>query len=174
MFRKIAVTLGVVIVAFLVYAAGQPNTFSLLRMTTIQAPATKIFPLISDFHQWTAWSPFEAMDPTIQRTYSGATSGKGAGYAWEGKKIGQGSMTITEATAPSKIVINLDFTKPMQAQNIVEFTLEAKGNSTDVTWTMHGPNPYIAKVIHLFISMDKMVGKDFSNGLAKLKALAEK
>jgi hypothetical protein len=41
-------------------------------------------------------------------------------------------------------------------------------------WDMHGPSPYISKVMGVFVSMDKMVGSDFETGLANLKAAAEK
>ena len=83
-------------------------------------------------------------------------------------------MEITESSSPSKVVIKLDFIKPFEAHNIAEFTLEAKGDSTNVMWAMRGPNPYVAKVVSIFRSMDSMVGKEFENGLANLKTVAEK
>ena len=99
----------------------------------------------------------------------------GATYAWEGNnQAGKGRMEITESSPASKIVIKLDFDKPFEAHNIAEFTLEPKGDSTIVTWAMHGPSPYVAKVMTLFFSMDDMVGKEFETGLANLKAVAEK
>jgi hypothetical protein len=109
------------------------------------------------------------------RTFGDATSGKGAVYTWEGNTdVGQGRMEIAESVPPSKVAIKLDFLKPFETHNIVEFTLEPKGDFTNVTWAMHGPNPYIAKVMQVFFSMDKMVGKDFETGLGNLKAIAEK
>jgi hypothetical protein len=56
---------------------------------------------------------------------------------------------------------------------MVEFTMEPKGDSTNVTWAMHGPNLYIGKVMSIFFNMDNMIGKDFETGLANMKALAE-
>jgi hypothetical protein len=103
------------------------------------------------------------------------TSGKGAQYAWEGnKEVGQGRMEIAESVPPSKVAIKLDFVRPFEAHNTVEFTLDPKGDATNVTWAMQGDTPYLAKIIHVFIDMDKMVGKDFEAGLANLKTLAEK
>jgi len=111
----------------------------------------------------------------MKRTHSGAANGKSAVYAWDGnKEIGKGSMEITESSPPSKVTIKLDFVKPFEAHNILEFTLEPKGDSTNVTWAMHGPNTYLAKVMSIFFSMDRMVGKDFETGLANLKAVVEK
>jgi hypothetical protein len=115
------------------------------------------------------------MDPAMKRTYSGAASGKGAVYAWEGNnKVGEGRMEITDVSPPSKVTIKLDFVKPIEGHNIAEFTLEPKGESTNVTWAMYGPSAYIAKVIGVFVSMDSMIGKDFETGLANLKTVAEK
>jgi len=174
-FRNIAIAVVVVIAAILIYAANQPDNFRVQRATTIKAPPEKIFPLIADLHSWGSWSPWEKMDPAMKRTYSGPASGKGAAYAWEGNsKVGEGRMEITEASPPSKVSIKLDFLKPLEGHNTAEFTLEPKGESTNVTWAMYGPSAYIAKVMGVFVSMDSMIGKDFEAGLANLKAAAEK
>jgi hypothetical protein len=115
------------------------------------------------------------LDPALTRTYSGADKGKGAVYEWEGnKKVGQGRMEITDASSPSKITIKLDFIKPFQAHNTAEFTLAGQGDSTAITWAMDGQQPFMFKVMGLFFSMDKMIGKDFETGLANLKSITEK
>ena len=175
MIKKIAIVMVVIIAALLIYAATKPDTFRVERSTSIKAPPEKIFPLINDFHKWDAWSPWEKMDPAMKRTYSGAASGKGAAYAWEGNsKVGQGRMEIVDTSPPSKIRIKLDFLKPFEGHNFAEFTLEPKGDSTNVTWVMDGPTNYITKVISIFVSMDSMIGKEFETGLANMKAIAEK
>jgi uncharacterized protein YndB with AHSA1/START domain len=158
----------------LVLAAMRPDTFTVERKAVIKAPPDRIFPLIADFHAWTSWSPWEKIDPGLKRTYSGAPSGKGAAYAWEGNsKVGSGAMEITEATPPGRIVIKLDFLKPFEAHNVTQFTLVPSGESTEVTWTMTGPAPFMAKIMHLFMNMDKMVGGQFAEGLNNLKTVAE-
>jgi hypothetical protein len=88
-------------------------------------------------------------------------------------KIGQGRMEILDAPPPSKVAIKLDFLKPFEAHNTAEFTLAPRGDATDVTWAMHGPNLFIGKLMSVFMSMDRMVGKDFERGLASMKAAAE-
>lgn len=175
MLKIIALVVVVLIVALLVFAATKPDISRVQRSASINAPPEKIFPLINDFHHWGAWSPYEKLDPTMKRTYSGAANGKGAMYAWEGSgKAGIGRMEIAETSPASKITLNLDFVKPFEAHNIIDFTLEPTGDSTNVTWAMHGHSPYLAKVMHVFFDMDSMVGKDFETGLANLKALVEK
>ncbi|MGH8429221.1 MAG: SRPBCC family protein, partial [Solimonas sp.] len=117
------IAVGLVAVLF-AYAATRPDSFRIERSAAIQAPPEKIYPHIDDFHRWTAWSPWEKIDPALKRSYSGAPAGKGAAYAWEGNKnVGSGRMEITESSAPSRIVIKLDFMKPFEAHNTAEFTL---------------------------------------------------
>jgi len=173
MLKTIAIIVVVLIAAILGYAMTMPDSFRVQRTTSIKAPPEKIFSIINDFHRWGSWSPWEKMDPEMKRTYSGAASGKGAAYAWQGNsKVGEGRMEIAD-TSPSKVTIKLDFMKPFEAHNTAEFTLEPKGDSTNVTWAMYGPSEFITKVMGVFVSMDKMVGKDFETGLANLKAVAE-
>jgi hypothetical protein len=165
----------VVIAGVLVYASTRPDSFRVARSVDINAPADRIYPLIADFKRWASWSPYEKKDPAMKRSFGSVTAGKGATYAWDGdKNVGQGSMEILEASAPSKVVIKLDFVKPFEAHNTAEFALQPKGDATQVTWSIHGPSPFISKVVTMFMNMDTMIGKDFEAGLADLKALAEK
>ena len=171
----IAIVLAIAIAIILIVAATKPNTFSIQRATIVKAPPERIFPLINDFHQWGTWSPYENKDPAMKRSYSGAASGQGAVYAWEGNKnVGSGRMEILDASPPSKIVIKLDFFTPFEGHNTAEFTMLPQGDATNVTWLMHGPLPFMGKIMHVFINMDRMVGKDFEIGLANLKRLTEK
>jgi len=170
----IAIILAFAIAAVLFLASRKPDTFSVQRATAIHAPPEKIFPLIDDFHQWQSWSPYEVKDPDMQRTFSGAASGKGAVYAWNGNKnVGSGRMEILDAPPPNKVVIKLDFFTPFEGHNTAEFTLQPQGDTTNVTWLMHGPASFMMKVMHVFINMDNMVGKDFAVGLANLKRITE-
>ena len=163
------------VIAILVIAATMPDAFRIQRTGTMNAPPEKVFPLINDFHNWTSWSPWEKLDPALKRTYSGAASGKGSVYEWEGnKKVGQGRMEITESVPSSKIIIKLDFIKPFSANNMTEFLVDGQGGSTNVSWTMTGKRPFMFKVMSIFMDFDKMVGKDFEAGLANMKAIAEK
>ena len=172
---KIVIIVVLAVVGVLVAAAMRPDDFAVQRSVSIQAPPEKIFPLINDFRQWPAWSPWEKLDPAMKRTLSGAASGPGAVYAWDGSgKVGAGRMEIKDATAPAKIGIQLDFTRPFEGHNITDFTLAPRDDATEVTWRMHGPAPFISKLMGLFVSMDRMIGKEFEAGLANLKAAAEK
>jgi hypothetical protein len=171
----IAVVVAVIVAGILIYATTKPDSFTVKRSASIKAPADRLFALISDFHGWGAWSPYEKKDPDMKRTFGGAALGKGAIYQWDGNKnVGSGSMEIIEATPPSKVVIKLDFLKPFEGHNTAEFTMNPQGDNTIVTWAMYGPSSFIFKVMGLFMNMDKMIGDDFAVGLANLKALAEK
>ena len=170
----IAVILAIAIAVVLILASTKPDRFAIQRDITVRAPADKVFPFINDFHQWTVWSPWEHRDPALKRSYSGAESGKGAVYGWEGNNnVGSGRMEILEASAPSKILIKLDFFKPFEAHNTAEFTILPQGDATRLNWVMRGPASFMSKLMQVFMSLDKMVGKDFEIGLANLKNLTE-
>ncbi|GGC68244.1 SRPBCC family protein [Undibacterium terreum] len=175
MFKTIGLIVLAAIAAVLLFAATKPDTFRVERTLSIKAPPEKIFPLINDFHQWAAWSPYEKLDPAMQRNFGGAASGLGSTYAWEGNsKAGAGKMEITESSPASKVIIKLDFAKPFEAHNTADFALQTQGDITTVTWAMHGPSPYISKLMGLFFNMDQIIGKDFETGLVNLKAVTEK
>ncbi len=175
MIKKISIVVVVLIAALLAYAATKPDTFHVQRATSMTAPPEKIFPLINDFHGQALWSPWEKKDPAMKKTLSGAENGKGAVYAWEGNsEVGTGRIEITDSAPTSKVTMKLDMLTPFEAHNIVEFTLDAKGDFTQVTWAMHGSQSYQMKVMSVLVDCDKMVGKDFEAGLASMKALAEK
>lgn len=173
MLKFIALIVPFGLVALLIYAAFRPGRFRIQRSIRIQAPAARIFPLIDNFRRWQAWSPFETLDPSLQRDYSGPDSGRGALYEWEGKKLGRGSMAITESVPGERIAIDLEMHGRCEAQNLAEFTLEPRGDDTEVTWTMSGESGYVSKLIGLFINTDRMAGRYFEQGLAALKDLAE-
>ena len=171
----IAVVLAIAIAVVLILAARKPATFSVVRAIDVKAPPEKIFPLINDFHQWVSWSPYENKDPAMKRSYSGAESGTGAIYGWEGNSnVGAGRMEILDASVPSKILIKLDFFKPFEGHNTAEFTMLPQDDATHLSWVMRGPAPFISKLMQVFMNLDHMVGKDFEIGLANLKKLTEK
>lgn len=170
-----AVLLALALAVVLILASRKSDTLRVQRSVSIKAAPETIFPLINDFHAWRAWSPYEDRDPNLQRIFSGASSGKGAIYEWNGNKnIGSGRMEILDAPPPDRIVIKLDFLKPFEAHNTAEFTFVPHGDTTNVTWLMHGPAPFFSKLMQVFINMDTMIGKDFAVGLANLKRITEK
>jgi hypothetical protein len=159
----------------LAFVATRPDTFRVQRTALIKARPEQIFPFIEDFRKHGLWSPYEQYDPSMARTYSGPPGGKGAVYEWNGKgKAGKGRMEIAHTSPPLMAVIRLDFVKPFETQNIVEFTLRPEGSSTRVSWAMRGAHPFVAKLLQLVVNMDRVVGKEFETGLENLKALAEK
>jgi uncharacterized protein YndB with AHSA1/START domain len=174
MLTIVLIAVGVTIAGVLMLAAMKPDTFRVERTATIAAPPEKIYPLLADFHVWPAWSPWEKKDPGMQRTYSGAASGTGAAYAWQGNRdAGKGRMEITDARLPTRLTIKLDFVKPFETHNTVDFTLRPEAGSTRVTWAMQGPAPFVSKVMQVFMNLDRVIGRDFEAGLQNLKSAAE-
>lgn len=181
----VLIALLVALVALLAFAASRPNDFRVERSTVVQASPEQVFEHLESFARWSAWSPWEKLDPAMKRQYSGPEKGVGAAYHWVGnKQVGEGKMEITAVKPAEQLLVKLDFIKPFTAHNIAEFTLQplvsaqAEGGGSDagacqVNWAMYGPSPFISKLMGLFFNMDKLIGKDFESGLASLKRIAE-
>jgi uncharacterized protein YndB with AHSA1/START domain len=166
--------LAIGLITLMAVAAGKPATFRIERMTTIAAPADKVYANIDDFHRWSAWQPWETLDPHMSKRFKGPERGQGAVYEWQGnKEVGKGRMTIIEARPNQRVVVRLEFLEPFPADNRAIFTLVPKAGATEVSWAMEGPNSFMGKVISVFVDMDEMLGGDFQRGLANLKELSE-
>jgi len=166
-----------ILIVIVVLAMSKPDTFMVERAIDIDAPTSKIFPFLNDLDRFFQWSPFETIDPDMQRTFTGPKAGVGARYAWSGdSQIGKGSMEIARVEPDKAVAINLHFITPFEANNVATFTLSPGANpgQTHVVWGMSGPNPFPAKIMQVFISVDTCCGQLFEDGLKKLKTLAEK
>ncbi|MGI9648154.1 MAG: SRPBCC family protein [Acidimicrobiia bacterium] len=154
---------------------GDPMAdYQVQRSITINSNASEVYDKIVDLHKWQSWSPWEDADPSMAKSYDGPDAGVGASYSWKGnRKVGQGNMTITEANQPDHVALDLEFLKPFKARNKTAFSLEPSGEGTQVTWTMTGDHNFLSRIMSVFMSMDKMVGKDFERGLSRLKADVE-
>ena len=171
---KILMVIPIVVVVFAGIVALRPSKFRVARTIKMHAPAPAVFAQVNDFHKWEAWNPWGKLDPTMKQTYQGAPAGSGAVYTWTGnKEVGEGRMTIIESRPNDLIRINLEFFKPFAATNFAEFTFRPEGDQTAVTWSMTGKNNFMAKAIHMFINMDKMIGAQFDQGLAQIKSVVE-
>lgn len=174
MFKKILIGLVVVLAVLAGIVATRPDSFAVERSTTIQATPEFAFALVNDFHRWNEWSPWDKLDPTMKRTFEGASAGSGALYSWTGNdKVGEGKMTIEESKPNEFVRIKLEFIKPFASTNSTIFTFTPAGKDTQVKWKMEGHNNFMSKAFSMFMDMDKMVGGDFERGLASMKTGAE-
>ncbi|MGH8079659.1 MAG: SRPBCC family protein [Lysobacter sp.] len=174
MIKIVLLVIAVLIVVFLIVVAMRPSQFRVERSILIDAPPSAAFAQVENFHRWQAWSPFEKVDPDMRRTFEGPDAGVGAIYDYAGdKNVGEGRMTILRSQADQRIDIQLDFRKPFEAHNLAEFTFKPVGEKTEVTWAMSGRHTFLFKAIGVFMSMDKMVGGMFEQGLRDLKQLSE-
>lgn len=169
----IAAVVGVAVIIILALALRQPDDFRVERQIAIAAPANAIYPNLDDFHRWAAWSPWEKIEPGMKKTYSGPASGTGSKYAWEGKEVGVGNMTVTDSKPNQQLQIRLEFTKPFEAVNDTMFELKPHNADTQVNWVMTGKNNFVSKIMCVFADMDSMIGKDFESGLNALKQVSE-
>jgi hypothetical protein len=174
MLKIILISVAVIVLLLVVIIALQPSEFRVARSTAISAPPPAAFAQVNDFHKWEAWNPWGKIDPAMKQAHDGAPAGTGAVYTWAGNnEVGAGRMTIIESRPTELIRIKLEFFKPFAATNTAEFTFKPEGNQTAVTWSMFGEKNFMAKAVHLFMNMDRMIGGQFEKGLASMKSIVE-
>ena len=174
MLKKGLLLVLVLLVLFLGFVATRPDRYRVERSATIAAPPERVFANLSDLRRWTAWSPWEARDPAMKRTYGGAESGRGATYAWDGNdQVGSGRMTVVESTPPSGLAIDLEFLTPFEGKARTRFDLKPAPNGTLVTWSMDGERDFVGKLVGTLFDVEGMIGKDYEQGLAALKRVSE-
>ena len=168
-----AIAVVVLLVAFVAFVASRPDTFHIERSGPVNAPVEVPFSLVNDLHAWARWSPFEKFDPNMKKTFEGPPAGPGAIFGWSGNsKAGEGRITILETKPFERILIKLDFFRPFKATNQATFTFIPADGGTRVTWGIDGKKNFMLKMVHLFMDMDQMIGKDFEEGLANLNNVA--
>ena len=174
MLKKILIGVVVVLVVFAAVVATRPASFSVERSATIPTPPDTAFTQVNDFHAWAGWSPWEKLDPGMKKTFTGASTGAGSIYYWNGNdKVGEGRMTMEKSERPGTIGIKLEFMRPFATTNQTTFTFAPVPEGTKVTWTMAGQNNFLGKAASMFMDMDKLVGGDFERGLSALSLQAK-
>jgi hypothetical protein len=172
--KRILLAILVLLLAFAGYVATRPGTFRISRAILVPAAPAEVFPRLSDFRRWEAWSPWAKLDPAMAVDYGGPPLGVGATYHWKGNdKVGEGRMTVVDARPGELVAIQLDFIKPWESRTRTEFRLGPEAGGTRVSWAMSGENDFVGKAFATFVSMDKAIGPDFEKGLAALRAVAE-
>lgn len=145
--------------------------YSLQVSEDIHAPIDSVFDLVNDLTRLNEWSPFVAMDPSIVSVVSDPASGVGSKYSWKGKRIGSGSMTMSVCTKPYKIAFDMDFNGKDTA--LSEYLLTETDGVTTITWFLGGERGLGGQLMNMLFKFDKMMAKNFADGLASLKTLVE-
>ena len=165
---------AIVVALLALYVVTRPDTFELMRTRLIRAAPEEIYARIADLRRMNEWNPFVKKDKAIKEEYSGPVEGVGARYDFDGNRdVGAGNIEVIDAVPARSVTMLLTMTRPFAASNTIRFGLAPKAGGTEVTWTMSGRQPLMAKLMCLVVSMDRMVGREFEKGLAELAQLAE-
>ena len=174
MLIKILIVVALLVAVIAIVAAFQPSTYRTVRTATFAAPPASVFAQTNDLRKYQTWNPFGKSDPAATYAYEGPATGRGSIVKWSSKgQTGEGTMSIVESRPNELVRYRLVFIKPMAGTGDMAFTFQAQGNQTLVTWSMEGEKVYIAKLMCLFVSMEKMIGGAFERGLAELKTKVE-
>ena len=157
---------------FVVVGLSLSNNINIRRSITIDAPFSVIHSQVNNLNQWTEWSPWLTMDPTIKTTMGDIQSGVGAHQSWVGQS-GAGKLTFTESSENSGVVYDMSFEGDSTMYQ-AGFDYQQSGNKTLVTWYMTGEMQPIIIGNYFAQIMDALMGDSFTTGLEKLKDVSEK
>lgn len=169
----IALYLVVGIVALVVLLALiAPKTYHVSRSVVIEKPRSEVFTYLRSLKNMDDWSPWAKKDPNMEKKITGTDGEVGAVSYWNGnKEVGEGEQEITKIVPEERIESELRFLKPFASTSDAYLQIdEVDASSSKVTWGFSGKNKFPMSIMMLFMSMDKMVGKDFESGLSDLKS----
>ena len=174
MFFKLLLTLTGLVSLFLVYVAFQPTDMNISREIVINAAPDKIFPHLNHSQKANAWMPWSTIDPKAQMTYSGPQEGVGSISKWDSTgQMGTGQAEVVESVLNQSVKTRLTYSKPMVMSQLADISLAPMPQGTRVRWSVQGKNSFMGRVVCVFMNMDKVVGGNFEQGLAKLKSTVE-
>lgn len=172
--KRILLALIAIVVVLVAIAYALPSRYSVTRSIDIDAPPSKIYPLVANTRAWKQWSAWNQRDPGMTIVYSGPESGAGSQWKWKSKSEGEGEMTLTSAESDRRIGYRLFF-PDLNSTATGAMTFDPISPATTrVTWTNEGELGNNPMMRWMGLAMDKMVGNDFAAGLANLKTLATK
>ncbi len=151
--------------------------FKVEREVVINKPKQEIFDYIKHLKNHDNFTVWAAMDPNMKKEYTGTDGTVGFSFIWasDHKQAGHGKQTITAIKEGEELDTEVHFLKPWDNIAHAYFKTElAEDSQTKVKWGIYNDVKYPMKVMRLFMNMDKMIGKDFDKGLAKLKEVMEK
>lgn len=165
------ILLGLIAVVLLI-AATMPNHFNIEKTIVIKKPVDAVMDHVGDLHFYKQWNPWQQTDLSAKSEISGTPKTPGHKYAWDGKKVGTGSLTL-RAIDNRHIHFDLQFVKPWKSLAKDNWTFESWGNDeTKVTWQNSGALPWpIARLMGPMLN--KNLNHQFEKGLNNLKTMCE-
>lgn len=166
---------GILLLIILLYLLG-PATYDVSRTIEINRPPAEVYDYLKFLKNQDEWSPWQKKDPDMKKEFRGTDGTVGAVSSWVGNKdVGSGEQEITRLVEGSRVESKLRFFKPWKSQSDAYMEVEQVSEGLSrVRWGFSGKNGFPMRLMMLFMNMDKMVGKDFEEGLVNLKARMEK
>jgi hypothetical protein len=176
MLKKVLIGVVAVVALLLLIPAFLPKTYTVERSVTIAKPKAEVFEYIKHVQNQNIWGPWIKQDPGVKLDTRGTDGTVGFVSIWDSANgnLGAGEQEIKKIVEGERYDVELRFKRPMEDVAQGYMTTTGDSTQTKVTWGIHGNMPYPMNIMQLFIDMDKMLGKDFEDGLSNLKTILEK
>ena len=152
-----------------------PKSYEVSRNIVINKSLPETFNYLKSLKNQDNWSPWGERDPNMEKEFKGTDGEVGFISAWKGnKEVGEGEQEIIGLVENELIETQLRFLKPFKSTSNAYIKVDDEQGATKVTWGFTGKNKFPVSIMMLFMNMEKAIGKDFEQGLTKLKSLLEK
>lgn len=173
MIKKILYGILALILLILIIAIFVDGKYEYKKSMNINATTSTVWDHISTLKRINKWNPWLLNDPDAEVTLHGTDGKPGAEFCWDSESLGQGCQTITRVMPDTLIETELQF-KGLFSGNAKSYLLiRPDGTRVYITWGFESVMPYPFRIMKLFMNMDKMMDKDYTAGLTKLKSLCE-
>ncbi len=164
-----------IILLIVILALIAPKSYEVSRSITINRPLSEVFTYLKSLKNQDNWSPWAERDPNMKKTFTGTDGEVGFISAWESdhKQVGTGEQEVTGIIENEAINSQLRFLKPFKSTSDAYLRVAEASGGTNVTWGFAGTNKFPINIMMLFMNMEKAIGGDFEQGLAKLKTTLE-
>ncbi|PNQ72410.1 polyketide cyclase [Hanstruepera neustonica] len=168
------IVLGI-IALILILAIVAPKSYDVSRSIVINRALPEVFKYLKSIKNQDQWSPWKLKDPNMKQTFTGTDGEIGFISKWEGNKdVGMGEQEIIDVIEEKQVITELRFLKPWKSVSKGYLNVEkVDDNQTKVIWGFAGKNPVPFNIFMLFFNFEKAVGKDFDEGLSRLKQRLE-
>ena len=160
------------VIGLLVVGLFLPAKYHVEKSIIINKGVPDVMSRVADLTHYAAWNPWQQSDPGATGNISGTPKTIGHKYAWQGKKVGVGSLTIRDID-DKHVHFILEFIKPFKSLASDDWLFEDWGSAeTKVTWSNNGELPFpIARLMGPMIN--KNLNIQFVQGLNNLKKMCE-
>jgi hypothetical protein len=150
-----------------------PPTFKVTRTLRISNSAAGIYPYLNTIERWPEWTILnKSKDATLLYSFSGPERGIGGVVTFDGEKLGNGKITITDSERDH----SLNFEVKLNEEQVIihgVILLDPRSSGTDVSITLEGDVGFHLVNRYVILMTNQVYGTVLDETLQNLRRISE-